>query len=158
VAQTACLRLRAIMLIWAVLPSYLIAAFCGKRLSSMWEVGSSCVGIVGSILPLVWAYVWRGDFLGTAQDGAMVSGVFLFSSSLECELFLSFYLFAVTVFCSICVCQKNRLVICLMKMIIVSKSRLMAVECKDETGCSQYWKYVATLEIHECSKRDTFVV
>jgi hypothetical protein len=68
-----CLLLRALMLLWAVVPSCLLAAFCGKRLSSAFEVGASCVGIVGSILPSMWFALWRSNFLGSAQDLAMVS-------------------------------------------------------------------------------------
>ena len=68
-----CLLLRALMLVWAVVPSCLLAAFCGKRLSSAFEVGASCVGIVGSILPSMWFALWRSNFLGSAQDLAMVS-------------------------------------------------------------------------------------
>ena len=71
--QKTCLLMRALMLVWAVVPSCLLAAFCGKRLSSAFDVCASCVGIVGCILPSMWFALWRSDFLGSAQDLAMVS-------------------------------------------------------------------------------------
>mmetsp|Transcript_71577 Transcript_71577/g.116032 ORF Transcript_71577/g.116032 Transcript_71577/m.116032 type:complete len:478 (+) Transcript_71577:196-1629(+) len=71
-AKWSCLLLRALMIIWAIVPSHLVAAFFAKELTTTSEVCTSCIGIVGTILPVAWATIWKQDFLGSSQDIAMV--------------------------------------------------------------------------------------
>ena len=71
-AKQTCLLWRAALLLWATVPAYLHAAFLGKRLTSISQVLASVVGIVGVLLPTIWALVWRGDFVGGRQDAGML--------------------------------------------------------------------------------------
>jgi hypothetical protein len=71
-AKFMCRVWRLAMLFWAVVPAFLVSSFLGKQIRTPFEVLTSCLGIVGILLPMSWLLIWKGDVLGSAQDLAML--------------------------------------------------------------------------------------
>ena len=56
------------MLLWAIVPALLVSAYMGKTLRTLFEIVSSCLGIVAATIILSWIIVWKSRFIGSPQD------------------------------------------------------------------------------------------
>eukprot|EP00281_Chroomonas_sp_CCMP1168_P025619 CAMPEP_0206229804 /NCGR_PEP_ID=MMETSP0047_2-20121206/9895_1 /ASSEMBLY_ACC=CAM_ASM_000192 /TAXON_ID=195065 /ORGANISM="Chroomonas mesostigmatica_cf, Strain CCMP1168" /LENGTH=571 /DNA_ID=CAMNT_0053653133 /DNA_START=33 /DNA_END=1748 /DNA_ORIENTATION=- len=71
-AKKICFLWRAAMLLWALGPAHLVAAFFGRRLPTYTLKLAAAVSTAGAGIVLIWVFIWREDFGGQLQDAMMI--------------------------------------------------------------------------------------